>query len=199
MRHRLAHADRRIGIRWSLALMLVLLVAAGCGSRAASGAASHEQRPPSPEESMTSDLPTSPDPARLECGAPFTPTRGGALTVTGQFPTAASADEPMVTGTVAVAANRTEARGVVTPQAEAFLVREGRIVTLPMPQDSVGRRLDLTDGKVERMPALASLVPCAGGSTLATGTYDLYVRVVLNHDDGSRADSLGGPWPLEVH
>jgi hypothetical protein len=24
------------------------------------------------------------------------------------------------------------------------------------------------------------------------------VRVVLNHDDGSRTDSIGGPWPLEV-
>jgi hypothetical protein len=48
------------------------------------------------------------------------------------------------------------------------------------------------------MPATASLVPCSGGGVLATGTYDLYVRVVLNHDDGTRTDSFGGPWPLEV-
>lgn len=147
---------------------------------------------------MTADLPTSPGPAGLECGAPFEPTTGGALTVTGHFPTAVSTDEQMVTGTVAVAANRSEARGVVTPLAEAFLVRDGRIVTMPVPQDSVGRRLNLAEGRVERMPAMATLVPCSGGGVLATGTYDLYVRVVLNHDDGSRADSLGGPWPLEV-
>jgi hypothetical protein len=197
MRYRRQHADRRTSIPLSFALVLVLLLAAGCAS-GASGAASGEQRTPSPEESMTSDLPTSPAPVGLECGAPFDPTTGGVLTVTGHFPAAVSADEQIVTGTVAVVAKGSEARGVVTPQAEAFLVRDGRIVTLPMPQDSVGRRLDLAGRRVERMPAMATLVPCSGGGVLATGTYDLYVRVVLNHDDGSRADSLGGPWPLEV-
>ena len=99
--------------------------------------------------------------------------------MTGSFPTAVSAEEQLVTGTVAVAATGREARGVVTPQAEAFLVRDGRIVTLPMPQDAVGQRLDLTDGKGEQLPASATLVPCSGGGALATGTYDLYVRVVL--------------------
>ena len=188
MSHRLLHADR---------LLLVLVLLAGCGSEA-SGAASGEQKTPRPEESMTTDLPTSPGPAGLECGAPYEPTTGGALAVTGRFPTAVSASEQMVSGTVSVAAKRSEARGVVTPQAEAFLVRDGRVVTLPMPQDAVGQRLDLTDGRVEQMPALATLVPCSGGGRLGTGTYDLYVRVVLNDDDGSRADSLGGPWPLEV-
>ena len=146
---------------------------------------------------MTSDLPTSPDPGVLECGAAVVPT-GGVLTVTGHFPRAVSADEQLVKGTVAVAAKLGEVRGVVTPQADAFLVRDGRIVTLPMAQDAVGRSLDLADGKVEKMPAMATLVPCSGGGVLAAGAYDLYVRVVLNHDDGSRVDSLGGPWPLEV-
>jgi hypothetical protein len=137
-------------------------------------------------------------PAGLDCGAPFEPATGGILTVTGRFPTAVSASEQMVTGTVVVAANGSEARGVVTPQAEAFLVRDGRVVTLPMPQDSVGRKLELAGGMVQRMPTMATLVPCSGGEVLPTGTYDLYVRVVLNLDDGSRADSIGGPWPLEV-
>ncbi len=189
MRHRLMPAV-------SIPLLLVLVLLAGCGSEA-SGAASGAQKTRSPEESMTTDLPTSPGPASLECGAPFEPTTGGALMMTSRFPTAVSANEQMVTGSVAVAAKQGAARGVVTPQAEAFLVRDGRIVTLPMPQDSVGQRLDLTDGKVEQMPAAATLVACSGGA-LARGTYDLYVRVVLNHEDGSRTDSLGGPWPLEV-
>ena len=147
---------------------------------------------------MTSDLPTTPDPGVLECGARLGSTPGGMLTLTGRFPTAAAADEQTVAGTVTVAVKRSGAHGVVTPQAEAFLVRDGRIATLPVPQDSVGQRLDLADGRVASMPATVSLVPCSGGGVLPTGTYDLYVRVVLNHDDGTRADSLGGPWPLEV-
>ena len=118
--------------------------------------------------------------------------------MTAHFPGAVSADQQMVKGTVSVKASKGVARGVVTPQAEAFLVRDGRIVTLPAPQDAVGRSLDLAHGRVERMPAIATLVPCSGGGALAEGTYDLYVRVVLNHDDGTRVDSLGGPWRLEV-
>ncbi len=147
---------------------------------------------------MTTDLPASPGPGVLECGAPFEPTTGGELTVTGRFPAAVSPDEQVVSGSVEVAAKQGEAGGVVTPQAEAFLVRDGLVATLPVPQDSIGMTLDLADGKVERMPATASLAACSGDGALGTGTYDLYVRVVLNHDDGSRTDSLGGPYPVEV-
>ena len=146
---------------------------------------------------MTTDTTKSPGPADLECGAPFGPTTRGVLTVTGRFPDAVSTGAQRLSGTVSVAATGREARGVVTPQAEAFLVREGRIVTLPLPQDSLGRRLDLADGRVERMTAMVSLLPCSGG-VLTPGPHDLYVRVVLNHDDGSRTGSIGGPWPLEV-
>jgi hypothetical protein len=178
--------------------MVLVVLAAGCGG-AASGATSGELRTPTPEESMSTDQPASPAPAGLECGAPFEAAPGGALTITGHFAETVSSGALLLSGTVEVAAAvGRDARGVVTPQAEAFLVRDGRIVTLPTPQDSVGRALDLTNGRVERLPATATLVPCAGGSALATGRYDLYVRVVLNNDDGSRADSFGGPWPLEV-
>jgi len=57
--------------------------------------------------------------------------------------------------------------------------------------------------EVERLPAQATLSPCdpAGGSadgSLRPGTYELYVRVMLNHDDGSSLEAIGGPWPLEV-
>ena len=192
MRHRLMHAGRRTGI--ALLLMLALLLA-GCGSEAPGPGT---QKPPSPEEAVMTDLPTSPEPAVLECGAPFKQATSGPLTMNGDFPTRVSATEHMVTGTVSVISAMSEARGVVTHQAEAFLVRDGRIVTLPMPQDSIGQRLDLTDDKVAQLPAAATLVPCAGGA-LAMGSYDLWVRVVLNYDDGSRADSLGGPWTFVLH
>lgn len=194
MSHRVKHAGRRTSI--PPALLLVLLLAAGCGS-GASGAAPGEQGTRSPEETMTTDLPTSPGPAGLECGAPFEPTTGGVLTVTGRFPLSVSIDEQVVTGTVEVAADEHGARGVVTPQADAFLVRDGRVVTLPMPQDAVGKAVHLGEGRLEVMPAMASLVPCSGGA-LEPGPYDLYVRVVLNHDDGTRTETFGGPDPLQV-
>lgn len=147
---------------------------------------------------MTTEPPTPPAGSSLECGARFGPTAAGALTVTGRFPAVAAAAEQVVNGAVEVVASRSAARGVVTPMAEAFLVRNGRIVTLPVPQDAVGRDLALSEGSVERLPAVAALVPCAGGDTLSSGTYDLYVRVVLNRDDGTRTEAVGGPWPLEV-
>ena len=147
---------------------------------------------------MTPDLPTTRVPNGLECGALLEPTGEGGLTVTGRFPHEVVAGEQTVAGTVEVAAGRQEVRGVVTPQADVFLVRDGRIVTLPVPQDAVGMRVDLADGRVERMPATATLAPCSGARALERGSYQLYVRVVLNHDDGSETDSTGGPWPLEV-
>jgi len=182
---------RRGSVSVSLA---VVLLCAGCGG----GTVVREQPTPIPEESMATDLPTSSGSRGLECGALFEGEAGGDLKVTGRFPAAVPARQQLVNGTVDIAATGSEARGVVTPLAEAFLVREGRIATLPVPQDAVGRVLDLSDGRVEQMPAMADLTPCAGGTSLPSGYYDLYVRVVLNRQDGTRADSLGGPWPLEV-
>lgn len=118
--------------------------------------------------------------------------------MTGSFPSAVSAREQVLNGTVAVAAGGGQVCGVIAAQAEAFLVRDGRVVTLPVPQDAIGQTLTLADGRVEWLPAVATLAPCAGDDVLSAGTYDLYVRVVLNLDDSSQADSFGGPWPLEV-
>jgi len=172
----------------------VVLLCAGCGGGTVVGA----QPTPRPEESMATDLPTSRGSRGLDCGALFEGEAGGDLKVTGRFPAAVPARQQLLNGSVDIAGTGSGARGVVTPQAEAFLVREGRIVTLPVPQDAVGRVLDLSDGRVEQMPAMADLTPCAGGASLPPGQYDLYVRVVVNRQDGTRADSLGGPWPLEV-
>jgi hypothetical protein len=151
MRHRLISTAVPSTIAATLALVLL---AAGCGS----GAVWEERRAPTPEESMPTDLPAPLGSTGLECGASFLGTAGGELAVTGRFPNAVSSDEQMVSGTVEVSPTRSDARGVVTPQADAFLVRDGRIVTLPMPQDAVGRQLDLTDGTAEQLPAMASLI-----------------------------------------
>ena len=152
---------------------------------------------------MTVDSPVSTTHTALECGSPFRPPSGAGLTLTGRFPTVVSSSERVVAGTVEFAGENEVVRGVVTPLADVFLVRNGRIATLPLPQDLVGMRLELAPGEVERLPAQGTLSPCdqGGGSadgSLPPGTYELYVRVLLNHDDGSSLEAIGGPWPLEV-
>lgn len=139
----------------------------------------------------------------LDCGRPFRLPTGGGLTLTGRFPTVASSSQRGLSGTVEVGSEKEVVRGVVTPSADVFLVRDGRIATLPLPQDLVGMRLELPPGRIEILPAEATLSPCdpggdAADASLLPGTYELYVRVVLNHDDGTSRESIGGPWPLEV-
>lgn len=134
----------------------------------------------------------------LECGQPFRPPAGGGLTLTGSFPATVRAGEPAVTGTVEVT-SRKEARGVTSPGADVFLVRDGRVATVPVPQDAIGVRWDLAPGRTERLPAEATLVSCdPGGGTVPPGTYELYARVLFTPDDGVGVESFGGPWPLEV-
>jgi len=173
----------------------------GCGGGVAAGGA-EEQQSSIPEKNVTVDRAPSTARSPLECGRPFRRPSGGELSLTGRFPGVVHASERAVSGTVEVAGANEGLRGVVTPNADVFLVRDGRIATLPLPQDLVGMRLELDPGKVESLAAQATLLPCEGGSaageSLPPGTYELYVRVVLNHDDGSSVESVGGPWQLEV-
>jgi hypothetical protein len=148
------------------------------------------------------DHPPTAGPAALECGQVFRSPPRGELLLTGRFPKAVGPGERSVSGTVEVVSAKGVARGVVTRQADAFLVRDGRVMTLPVVQDLAGRQLDLAPGRVEKLPARAALVPCdpaaTVGGSLRPGAYALYVRVLLNHDDGSSRESIGGPWPLQV-
>ncbi|MQS16702.1 hypothetical protein F7Q99_32070 [Streptomyces kaniharaensis] len=134
----------------------------------------------------------------VECGRPFRPPASGALGLTGSFPSTAEAGARVVAGTVE-ATSRVALRGVVTPAAEVFLVRQGRVVTVPVPQDSLGVRWDLSPGQTERLPGEAALTSCdPGGGPVPPGSYELYARVVVRPDDGPAVESFGGPWPLEV-
>jgi hypothetical protein len=142
-------------------------------------------------------------PTMIECGQSFHPSSGGNLTLTGRFPAAISSTQDVVSGTVDVTAVGGTVRGVVVPAADVFLVRDGRIATMPQPQDLMGTRLELTPGTVETLPAQATLAACAPGAgaeneLLKPGKYELYARVLLNHDDGSSTEVFGGPWPLEL-
>jgi hypothetical protein len=179
----------------AVVLTTVALTTVSCGSGAASGAADLRT---SPKEMVTMDPTPTTGTAIPGCGRPFRPPAGGALTLTGRFPATAPAGQGSVTGTVE-ATSRVAVRGVLTPSADVFLVRDGRVATMPVPQDSMGVRWDLAPGESKWLPGEATLISCepAGGS-VRPGSYQLYARVLIAPDDGAAVESFGGPWPLQV-
>jgi hypothetical protein len=134
----------------------------------------------------------------VACGRPFQLPAPGPLRVVGRFPESVSGGEQMVRGTVKVTSEEA-VRGVAAEQADAFLVREGRVATTPLVQDAKGVRWELAPGEAKRMPGTASLMSCeANGGRVPPGDYELYARVVLTPDDGEPTPAFGGPWPLRV-
>ena len=135
----------------------------------------------------------------LRCGLPFRPPAAGVLTLTGWFPATAASGQGTVSGTVE-ATSRVAVQGVSTPRADVFLVRNGRVATMPMPQDSLGIRWDLAPGETKRLPGDAALVSCdaPAGGPVSPGDYQLYARILLTPDDGAAVESFGGPWTLKV-
>ncbi|MFD0745506.1 hypothetical protein ACFQ1L_29590 [Phytohabitans flavus] len=175
-------------------LLAVLVAAAGCGSDASDPPAPDS----SPKESATVEPVPTTDLTALVCGATFTPPTGGGLYLSGRFPASTPASGPAVTGAVEVNSPRAVS-GVVAPSAEVFLVRDGRIATVPLPQDTAGKKLDLKPSQPHELPGDAALVSCAaGGEPLAPGTYQMYARVVFTPDSGTPVESFGGPWPIDV-
>ena len=147
------------------------------------------------------DLPSptpSGDGTTPACGQLFVPPAGTGEELTGQFPATARVGEGTLTGSVELTAPAS-VRAVITPAADAFLVRDGRVVTMPVPQDLSGRRLLMSAGQVEKVPAVAALTPCDPSvSALPAGSYQLYARVILNDDDGTGRAVVGGPWTVEL-
>jgi hypothetical protein len=186
---------------WLCAVALVAAMVSGCAAadQAVSGASPKPPSSHSPGEDAPVDRIPSTTPTPLQCGGPFSlPATRGLLTVSGQFQARAPAKDGSVSSHVDVTAGGA-VRGVMAPSADGFLVRDGRIVTLPAPQDLMGVRLTLAPGTVHRLPALVSLEPCAAATAaLLPGPYELYVRVVVTRDDGSALESFGGPWAIEM-
>jgi hypothetical protein len=184
-----------LGVLAALVVLATAAAIAGARSGAARGAPEPEA---SPKEHPTMDPAPVTGTTALRCGQPFRRPAGGGLTLTGRFPTTAPAGERAVSGTVEVT-SAAALRGVVTPYADVFLVRDGRVETTPLPQDAMGVRWDLVPGKSERLPGEATLVSCEpGGGSVRPGTYELYARVVVIPDDGAAVAVYGGPWTLEV-
>ncbi|MEA2219996.1 MAG: hypothetical protein QOJ35_2622 [Solirubrobacteraceae bacterium] len=137
-------------------------------------------------------------PGEVACGRPFQLPASGDLRLTGRFATRVAASEQTVSGTVEITSGH-PVRGVAAAAAGAFLVRAGRVVTTPLPQDAMGVRWDLAADAKKSVPALASLSSCEqSGAPLAPGDYELYAQFVLTPDDGAPTTAYGGPWPLTV-
>ena len=101
-------------------------------------------------------------------------------------------------GTVEVTSEKA-VRAVAAAAADAFLVRDGRVVTTPLPQDAMGVQWELAAGETKSVPAIASLMSCEqGGGPVAPGDYELYVQFVLTPDDGAPMTGYGGPLALRV-
>lgn len=135
----------------------------------------------------------------VACGRRFRLPAPGVLRLEARFPDRAPVGQPTVTGTVE-ATSRDAVRGVVAVAADVFLVRGGRVVTTPLPQDAVGIRWDLAPGETASLAAMASLTSCEpDGDPVPPGGYELYVRLVLTPDDEPTPRvSFAGPWPLQV-
>lgn len=174
--------------------LAVVLATAGCGGGAAPGEALDPIASPNQNGTV---VPTPvPNLTALECGQPFQSPGGRGLTLTGRFPATTGAGAREVTGTVEVTSQEA-IQGMTTTHADVFLVRDGRIATLPSPKDPVGIRLDLGPGKVTNLPGEVILGSCGPGG-VRPGSYELYVLVVLVPDHAALVESFGGPWLLEV-
>ncbi len=175
-----------------MVLVPIVLATASCAGNESSGA-------PDIESTNREDTAvTTPSTGDIVCGQAFRVPAGGELTLVARFPATARAADRMVTGTVEVT-SRAAVRGVVAPRAQAFLVRDGRVVSTPVAQDLSGVQWDLASGSVERLPADAALVSCEdGGAPLPPGRYEVYARVVVMPGDGPGLASVAGPWPIEV-
>jgi hypothetical protein len=169
---------------------VLVLGLAGCGDDAVGGSAGAEEARVKPEPGEGA--------GELRCGRPFQLPAAGGLRLVGRFPGSVPAGQPTVGGVVGVTA-REAIRGVASPAADVFLVREGRVVTTPMAQDAIGVRWDLAAGETRSMPGTASLVSCEpDAGPLPPGSYELYARVLLTPDDGAAQRAFGGPWRLRL-
>jgi hypothetical protein len=138
------------------------------------------------------------EPIQPQCGATFRLPDPGPLTLTGRFPATVTTATGVFNGSVTATATE-PVTGVSTAAAEAFLVRDGTVVTLPPPLDALGAPWALAAGGTRELTVAGAVTSCApGGGTVAAGRYEVYARVVITGDDGRSVVSYGGPWQIEV-
>lgn len=136
----------------------------------------------------------------IRCDGRFRLPLARGVTVTARFPKTVMRTKPVFSGSVAIGNETGALRGTVNPEADVFLVEDGRAVTTPLPKDLPGMRVNVRPGQVAPLQGRAGLTPCDGdaGEYVPEGRYDVYVRVLVHRDDGSVLETFGGPWPLRV-
>jgi hypothetical protein len=189
------HSRRRLArCRPAIALLTAGLLVGACDAGTASTS------PPSSEPAQETSAMESTPPAGIgsvQCGQQFEPPGGGGPTLTSTFPASVTPTQPELSGRVELTSAE-ELRGVTPPGADVFVVRDGRVVGLPLPQDSVGMLLDLGPGASTSVPARVSLTSCESGRPLEAGRYELYARLAVAPYGGAALEAVGGPWPLDV-
>ncbi len=140
----------------------------------------------------------APEPGRIACGESFELPSPSGIRVEAEFPRTAAAGKPMLRGTAEVTTAEA-VHGVTSEHADGFLVRDGLVVTTPLPQADIGIPWDTAAGEVREVPVVASLVSCRpDGEPLTAGEYELYVLVTITPDDGKTIQAFGGPSPLRL-
>ena len=191
------HESRTVAQSQPTAVVLALaLMVAGCGSVGAVGASQERDATTPEEQAVPTDLPTSPTPggAGVRCSC------------------RKHGRDPHADRTVPCLCSRRGAAGGRDghPRCQCGGAGCGDTAGGGLPRPRRSHRHAAAGPGRERPPggprrrssgepsATVGLVPCSGEGALAPGSYDVYARVVLNLEDGSRTDSLGGPWPLEL-
>jgi len=190
--------------RWFLApwVLVAVLAVAACDPGAASitdastTAASTSAAEPTPQGNRAMESAPNPGTA-IVCEQRFQPPGGGALALTGHFRAQVAGSEPTLSGTIGVTASE-KLKGVTQPGADVFVVQDGRIVAVPLPQDAVGIIWATAPGETKTVPGAVALTSCESGKPLGAGSYEVYARVLVFPDAGGTVESFGGPWPLEV-
>jgi hypothetical protein len=176
---------------WAAAIVFAVVFAiSGCAGGGTTAGAPVPETSPREQKSMNTGT-------AIECGQQLRIPAGDTLTLTGKFPASSAAGQRSVAGAVEVS-SRVAVRGVSSPNAAVVLVQNGRVVTLPGPQDLIGVRWDLPAGTTKQVPGEVTLVSCVDGASVRPGDYELYAWVVVIADDGTRVESVGGPWKFEV-
>ena len=151
-----------------------------------------------------SAVPTAAAPATVNCGDPIEalgPGAPGLASLDGSFPASVGrGGDGTFSGAVTLVAHQALA-GVASPLADVYVVRDGLVVTVPLPTDAVGTAVRVPAGGTAVFDAVGTIAGCDGpGARLAPGRYDVYAVVTVTGDGGPGTEVVapGGPWPLEV-
>lgn len=134
------------------------------------------------------------------CGHPLGALPADArIPVTADFPPRiARAADGFFEGTVSVTNLGRAMSGVTSPGAGVYVLRDGYVVSTPLPQDLVAHSMALEAGASATLPARGSIRSCIDDELLPVGQYGLVAVVVVYLDDGPAVVGASEPWTVHV-